>query len=142
ALIQAKDPIKQYSLAHELGVSTQTLAKLLDELDGELVQYQLTLQKKRGEGIHLYDAESKKRELLSQLMVNNLNSTSVYSVRESHWVYQSSRQTQLPVVDIDKIFQVERIRMDHLGQLPYSRTESSYLTLAVHMVLRIERMLK
>lgn len=45
ALIQAKDPIKQYSLAHEIGVSTQTLAKLLDELDGELVQYQLTLQK-------------------------------------------------------------------------------------------------
>lgn len=45
ALIQAKEPIKQYSLAHEIGVSTQTLAKLLDELDDELDQYQLTLQK-------------------------------------------------------------------------------------------------
>lgn len=142
ALIQAKDPIKQYSLAHEIGVSTQTLAKLLDELDGELVQYQLTLQKKRGEGIHLYGAESKKRELLSQLMVNNLNSTSVYSVIENHFVYQSINQTQLPMVDLDKIFQVERILMDHLGQLPYSLTESSYLTLTVHIVLSIDRMLK
>ena len=142
ALIQAKDPIKQYSLAHEIGVSTQTLAKLLDELDGELVQYQLTLQKKRGEGIHLYGAESKKRELLSQLMVNNLNSTSVYSVIENHFVYQSINQTQLPMVDFDKIFQVERILMDHLGQLPYSLTESSYLTLTVHIVLSIDRMLK
>lgn len=142
ALIQAKDPIKQYSLAHEIGVSTQTLAKLLDELDDELVQYQLTLQKKRGEGIHLYGAESKKRELLSQLMVNNLNSTSVYSVIENHFVYQSINQTQLPMVDLDKIFQVERILMDHLGQLPYSLTESSYLTLTVHIVLSIDRMLK
>lgn len=141
ALIQAKEPIKQYGLAHEIGVSTQTLTKLLDELDIELDQYQLKLQKKRGEGIHLSGAESKKRELLSQLMVNNLNSTSVYSVIENHFVYQSINQSQLAMVDVDKIFQVERILMDHLDQLPYSLTESSYLTLTVHIVLSIDRML-
>ena len=141
ALIQAKEPIKQYGLAHEIGVSTQTLTKLLDELDIELEQYQLKLQKKRGEGIHLSGAESKKRELLSQLMVNNLNSTSVYSVIENHFVYQSINQSQLAMVDMDKIFQVERILMDHLDQLPYSLTESSYLTLTVHIVLSIDRML-
>ncbi|MEB8109085.1 BglG family transcription antiterminator [Staphylococcus equorum] len=141
ALIQAKEPIKQYGLAHEIGVSTQTLTKLLDELDIELDQYQLKLQKKRGEGIHLSGAESKKRELLSQLMVNNLNSTSVYSVIENHFVYQSINQSQLAMVDMDKIFQVERILMDHLDQLPYSLTESSYLTLTVHIVLSIDRML-
>ncbi|MFQ3871967.1 BglG family transcription antiterminator [Staphylococcus sp. Mo2-1] len=141
ALIQAKEPIKQYGLAHEIGVSTQTLTKLLDELDIELDQYQLKLQKKRGEGIHLNGAESKKRELLSQLMVNNLNSTSVYSVIENHFVYQSINQSQLAMVDMDKIFQVERILMDHLDQLPYSLTESSYLTLTVHIVLSIDRML-
>lgn len=141
ALIQAKEPIKQYGLAHEIGVSTQTLTKLLDELDIELDQYQLKLQKKRGEGIHLSGAESKKRELLSQLMVNNLNSTSLYSVIENHFVYQSINQSQLAMVDMDKIFQVERILMDHLDQLPYSLTESSYLTLTVHIVLSIDRML-
>lgn len=141
ALIQTNTPIKQYVLAQEIGVSNQTLAKLLDELDTELEQYQLTLQKKRGEGIQLHGAESKKRELLSQLMVNNLNSTSVYSVIENHFVYQSINQSQLAMVDMDKIFQIERILMDHLGQLPYSLTESSYLTLTVHIVLSIERML-
>ncbi|MCG7339959.1 BglG family transcription antiterminator [Staphylococcus sp. ACRSN] len=140
-LIQTKDPIKQYSLAHEIGVSTQTLAKLLDELEYELVQYQLALIKKRGEGIRLEGPESKKRELLSQLMVNNLNSTSVYSVIENHFVYQSLNASQLSMVDMDKIFQVERVLMDHLDQLPYSLTESSYLTLTVHIVLSIDRML-
>lgn len=140
-LIQAKEPIKQYSLAHEIGVSTQTLAKLLDELEHELTQYQLQLIKKRGEGIRLEGPESKKRELLSQLMVNNLNSTSVYSVIENHFVYQSLNASQLSMVDMDKIFQVERILMDHLGQLPYALTESSYLTLTVHVVLSIDRML-
>ncbi|MEB6171435.1 BglG family transcription antiterminator [Staphylococcus pseudoxylosus] len=141
ALIQTNNPIKQYVLAQEIGVSNQTMTKLLDELDTELDQYQLTLQKKRGEGIQLHGAESKKRELLSQLMVNNLNSTSVYSVIENHFVYQSINQSQLAMVDMDKIFQIERILMDHLGQLPYSLTESSYLTLTVHIVLSIERML-
>lgn len=141
ALIQTNTPIKQYVLAQEIGVSNQTLTKLLDDLDTELDQYQLTLQKKRGEGIQLHGAESKKRELLSQLMVNNLNSTSVYSVIENHFVYQSINQSQLAMVDMDKIFQIERILMDHLGQLPYSLTESSYLTLTVHIVLSIERML-
>ncbi|SCT33174.1 BglG family transcription antiterminator [Staphylococcus caeli] len=141
ALIQANSPIKQYGLAQEIGVSNQTLTKLLDELDFELSQYQLNLQKKRGEGIQLLGPESKKRELLSQLMVNNLNSTSVYSVIENHFVYQSINQSQLAMVDMDKIFQIERILMDHLDQLPYSLTESSYLTLTVHIVLSIDRML-
>ncbi|WP_217972676.1 BglG family transcription antiterminator [Staphylococcus xylosus] len=141
ALIQTNTPIKQYVLAQEIGVSNQTMTKLLDDIDTELDQYQLTLQKKRGEGIQLHGAESKKRELLSQLMVNNLNSTSVYSVIENHFVYQSINQSQLAMVDMDKIFQIERILMDHLGQLPYSLTESSYLTLTVHIVLSIERML-
>src|SRR5699024_3570812 len=99
ALIQAKEPSKQYSLAHEIGVSTQRLHNLQDESDDELDQVQLTLQKKRGERIHLDGAEAKKRELLSQLMVNNLNSTSVYSVIENHFVYQSINQSQLPMVD-------------------------------------------
>lgn len=142
ALIQSNEPIKQYSLAQEIGVSIQTLTKLLDELSQELVKYQLSLLKKRGEGVHLKGTESKKRELLSQLMVNNLNSTSVYSVIENHFVYQSINQNQLSMVDMDKIFQVERILMDYLGRLPYSLTESSYLTLTVHIVLSIDRMVK
>lgn len=142
ALIQADAPIKQYSLAHEIGVSTQTLSKILDQLEQVLTNYQLTLQRKRGEGISLQGAESKKRELLSLWMVNNLNSTSVYSVIENHFVYQSLNQTQLSMVDMDKIFRVERLLMDYLDSLPYTLIESSYITLTVHIVLSIDRMQK
>ena len=80
ALIQSQFAVKQFSLAQEISVSVQALTKLLDELEDELPRYQLTLQRKRGEGVYLEGPESKKREFLSQLMVNNLNSTSVYSV--------------------------------------------------------------
>lgn len=140
ALIQSKHAVKQYSLAQEIGVSIQSLTKLLDELEQDLSLYQLSLTRKRGEGVILNGTESKKREFLSQLMVNNLNSTSVYSVIENHFVYQSLHQSQQSLVDLDRIFKVERILMDYLGQLPYSLTESSYLTLTVHIVLSITRM--
>ena len=75
-------------------------------------------------------------------MVNNLNSTSVYSVIENHFVYQSLNQTQLSMVDMDKIFRVERLLMDYLDSLPYTLIESSYITLTVHIVLSIDRMQK
>lgn len=140
ALIQSKHAVKQFSLAHEIGVSIQALTKLLDDLEDELLSYQLSLSRKRGEGVYLNGPESKKREFLSQLMVNNLNSTSVYSVIENHFVYQSLNHSQQSLVDLDRIFKIERILMDYLGQLPYALTESSYLTLTVHIVLSITRM--
>ena len=61
ALIQTKHAIKQFSLAHEIGVSIQALAKLLDDLEEELLSYQLSLSRKRGEGVYLNGPESKKR---------------------------------------------------------------------------------
>ena len=137
ALIQSKHAVKQYSLAQEIGVSVQSLTKLLDDLENDLANYQLILYRKRGEGVYLDGPESKKREFLSQLMVNNLNSTSVYSVIENHFVYQSINQSQQALVDLDSIFKIERILMDYLGQLPYTLTESSYLTLTVHIVLSL-----
>ncbi|MBE5667661.1 BglG family transcription antiterminator [Staphylococcus sp. SS251] len=139
ALIQAKDPVKQYSLAQEIGVSVQTLSKMLDDLETDLNGYQLSLSRKRGEGIYLVGTESKKREFLSQLMVNNLNSTSVYSVIENHFVFHSLNQIQQDFVDLERIFNVERLLMDYLSALPYQLTESSYLTLTVHIVLSITR---
>lgn len=139
ALIQSKEPIKQYSLAHEIGVAQTTLTKLLDELEQDASEYQLELERRRGAGISLNGSEAKKREMLSHLMVENLNSTSVYSVIENHFVYQSLNASQLSMVELDHIFQVERVLMDYLSALPYTLTEASYLTLTVHIVLSIDR---
>ncbi|MCD8916232.1 transcription antiterminator [Staphylococcus simulans] len=139
ALIQSKEPIKQYSLAHEICVAQSTLTKLLDELEQEAGGYQLTLERRRGAGVLLTGSEAKKREMLSHLMVDHLNSTSVYSVIENHFVYQSINASQLSMVELDNIFQVERVLMDHLSALPYTLTEASYLTLTVHIVLGIDR---
>lgn len=42
ALIQSKHAVKQYSLAQEIGVSVQSLTKLLDDLENDPLAINLT----------------------------------------------------------------------------------------------------
>ncbi|WP_210617085.1 BglG family transcription antiterminator [Mammaliicoccus lentus] len=139
-LIQSKDPVKLYSLANEIGASTRTLNKILEQLEPELTLFDLSLERKRGEGLLLNGEEVNKRQLLARIMLEKLDSDSVYSVVEDHFVYHSLNETHLQgIVDIDRLFNVERLLMDELGVLPYTLTEASYLTLTIHIVLSIER---
>ncbi|WP_239705320.1 BglG family transcription antiterminator [Mammaliicoccus sp. R-M63] len=139
-LIQSKDPVKLYSLANEIGASTRTLNKILEQLEPELTLFDLSIERKRGEGLLLIGEEVNKRQLLARIMLEKLDSDSVYSVVEDHFVYHSLNETHLQgIVDIDRLFNVERLLMDELGVLPYTLTEASYLTLTIHIVLSIER---
>lgn len=140
ALIQSNEPVKQVGLASEIGASLQQLSKVLDALEQDLNQFKIELIRKRGVGVSIHGSEMHKLELLSQLMMERLDSTSVYSVIENHFVFQSLNHNRLPMVDMKEIFQVERLLMDDLDHLPYALTESSYLALIVHIVLSIERM--
>ncbi|TDM07006.1 BglG family transcription antiterminator [Macrococcus lamae] len=139
-LIKAKDPVKLYGLASEIGISINKLNKELSALEMDLTRYHLELQKKRGEGLVLSGGEVNKRQLLADLMLERLNSTSVYSVIEDHFVYQTLNDEKLlEIVDMNQIFNVERLLMDELSELPYVLMETSYLTLTIHIVLAIER---
>nr|WP_263314255.1 BglG family transcription antiterminator [Mammaliicoccus sp. Marseille-Q6498] len=139
-LIQSKDPVKLYSLANEIGASTHTLNKIIEQLEPELELFELSLERKRGEGLILNGDEANKRQLLARIMLEKLDSDSVYSVVEDHFVYHTLNEKHLQgIVDIDRLFNVERLLMDELGILPYTLTEASYLTLTIHIVLAIER---
>ncbi|WP_323703311.1 BglG family transcription antiterminator [Mammaliicoccus sp. Dog046] len=139
-LIQSRDPVKLYSLANEIGSSTHTLNKIIEQLEDDLVTYELSIERKRGEGLILEGDEANKRQLLAKIMLEKLDSDSVYSVVEDHFVYHTLNEKHLQgIVDIDRLFNVERLLMDELGTLPYTLTEASYLTLTIHIVLAIER---
>ncbi|WP_436858659.1 BglG family transcription antiterminator [Mammaliicoccus sciuri] len=139
-LIQSKDPVKLYSLANEIGSSTHTLNKIIEQLEPELHTFELSLERRRGEGLILNGEEVNRRQLLARIMLEKLDGDSVYSVVEDHFVYHTLNETHLRgIVDIDRLFNVERLLMDELGTLPYTLTEASYLTLTIHIVLAIER---
>lgn len=140
ALIQSSEPLKQWGLASEIGTSLQQLSKVLDALEKDLNQFNIQLERTRGVGIAIHGSEMHKRELLSQLMMERLDSLSVYSVIKNHFVFQSLTHERLPLMDMKEIFQIERVLMDDLDALPYTLTESSYLGLIVHIALSVERM--
>src|SRR5699024_12550596 len=77
--IQSKDPGKLYSLANEVGASTRTLNKILEQLEPELTLFDLSTERKRGEGLLLIGEEVNKRQLLARIMLEKLDSDSVYS---------------------------------------------------------------
>ncbi len=89
---------------------------MLDDLELDLNKVQLSLSRKRGRGICLVGTESKKREFLSQLMVNS-NSTSVYSVIENHFVFHSLNQIHKDFVDLERTLMLKDI-MDYLSAYP------------------------
>lgn len=140
ALIKSKDPVKLYSLANEVGISINKLNKELEAIEKDLAHYRLSLVKKRGEGIMLNGSEADRRQYLADMMLDKLNSMSVYSVIEDHFVYQTLNDKHMSAfVDVNEIFNVERLLMDALIDLPYVLTETAYLTLTLHIVLAIER---
>ncbi|RXK17422.1 BglG family transcription antiterminator [Macrococcus sp. DPC7161] len=138
-LIKAKDPVKLYSLANEVGISINKLNKEIGLLEADLNNYKLSLLKKRGEGLILVGEEVNRRQCLADIMLEKLNSTSVYSVIEDHFVYQTLNDEKLLDIDMHQIFNIERLLMDALIELPYVLTETAYLTLTIHIVLAIER---
>ncbi|RIO51494.1 PTS lactose transporter subunit IIB, partial [Staphylococcus hominis] len=120
--------------------STHTLNKIIEQLEPELHTFELSLERRRGEGLILNGEEVNKRQLLARIMLEKLDGDSVYSVVEDHFVYHTLNETHLRViVDKDRLINVERLLIDELCTLPYTLSEASYLTLTIHIVLAIER---
>ncbi|MCD2137739.1 BglG family transcription antiterminator [Salinicoccus halitifaciens] len=131
---------KKSALAFELGSSEHALDELISDLNRELSPYDLSITKDRRAGVHLNGDTLNKQNFLTNMMVDELNSNSIYSVIENNFVFSSLINDKLlGVLEVDHIFKVERLLMDELVILPYQLTENAYLNLTLHIVLAIER---
>ncbi|MEM5594891.1 HTH domain-containing protein [Niallia circulans] len=67
-LLDHQEPIKLFSLAKELGVTTATVSNDLDKLEPIIAKYDLQLMRKRGYGIELVGTEEDKRKAIRSLI--------------------------------------------------------------------------
>ena len=131
---------KKSALAVELGVSEHTLDELISHLNSHLASYNLSITKDRQKGVRLIGDTLSKQNFLTNMMVSELNSNSIYSVIENNFVFSSLINDKLlGILEVDNIFKVERLLMDELDILSYQLTENAYLNLTLHIVLAIER---
>lgn len=134
--------IKKSALAVELGISEHMLDDLINKLNTSLSPFDLSIVKERNVGVQLIGNTLNKQDFLTNMMIGELNSNSIYSVIENNFVFSSLINNKLlGILEIDNIFKVERLLMDELDVLPYQLTENAYLNLTLHIVLAIDRTL-
>ncbi|WP_031545372.1 BglG family transcription antiterminator [Salinicoccus luteus] len=132
--------LKKSALAVELGVSEHKVDELIEQMAAPLEASGLEIRKTRAIGIQLVGDGLNKQNFLADMMVNELNSNSIYSVIENNFVFSSLVNSNIMgLLEADTIFKVERLLMDELEVLPYQLTENAYLNLTLHIVLAIDR---
>ncbi|KIH70542.1 BglG family transcription antiterminator [Salinicoccus roseus] len=132
--------LKKSALAVELGVSEHKVDELIEQMTAPLGASGLEIRKTRAIGIQLVGDGLNKQNFLADMMVNELNSNSIYSVIENNFVFSSLVNSNImELLEADTIFKVERLLMDELEVLPYQLTENAYLNLTLHIVLAIDR---
>lgn len=142
-LLERNEPIKLFTLANELNVTSATVSNDLDLLVEELTPYQLSIVRKKGLGILIKGEEARKRSLLSYLISEHLNPVGLANqlksqIQKQHVTNHISNRL-FGYVNPEVLEIIEK-QVDLVSQdLPYELADSGYIGLVVHLALAIER---
>ncbi|UZJ78836.1 BglG family transcription antiterminator [Fictibacillus sp. KU28468] len=148
SLLEAKEPVKLVSLAHDLNVTIATISNDLTKLESRLLEFDLTLVRKRGYGVEITGDEKAKRRAMSQIIAQNLNETEFLSIvkeniqKKSLHTADSISERLLGLVEKNRLLTVEKAIEEVNEELPYPIADSAYIGLVVHLTLAIERILQ
>ncbi|NGQ95223.1 BglG family transcription antiterminator [Brevibacillus sp. SYP-B805] len=147
-LLEATEPVKLLSLAHELKVTTATVSHDLDELEEKIKQYGLRLVRRRGYGIELQGSETAKRLAITSLISENLNEYELIAALKDSIHQKAQHRTNsvserlLGLIEKEKLLVVESALHDLKDDLPYPLADSAFIGLVIHLALAIERVEK
>lgn len=145
-LLERKDPIKLFALAHELDVTSATVSNDLDQLEAELATFDLFIARKKGLGIQIQGEEARKRSLLSHLITENMNPLGLASQLKVH--IQKQRKSNrisdrlMGYVDPEILEVIEKEVECASQELPNELADSGFIGLVVHLALAIKRIQK
>ncbi|WP_079914674.1 BglG family transcription antiterminator [Paenibacillus sp. 32352] len=77
-LLTEEEPVKLFTLSHELHVSTPTVTNDLNELEDVIRKANLLLVRRRGYGVELTGTEANKRKLINQLARQYLDESDMF----------------------------------------------------------------
>lgn len=144
-LLDNKEPVKLFSLANDMGVTTATVSHDLDKLEPIIKRYDLQLVRKRGYGIELEGSEDAKRKAITSLISERFDVPEFLKMvrdniqKKSTNKIDSISERLLGLVHKEKIILIEGIIEEINEELPYSLADSSYVGLVVHIALAMER---
>lgn len=144
-LLESKEPVKLVSMAHDFKVTIATISNDLDELEAWIKTYDLTLIRRRGYGVELYGAESAIRKAMSTLISENLDEFDLLGMLRENIQDKPLKHVKtvserlLGLIEKEKLVIIENALRDLKNELPYPLADSSFIGLAIHLALAIER---
>ncbi|MCY9374423.1 transcription antiterminator [Bacillus sp. T17B1] len=142
SLLESQEPVKLYTLAHDLQVTNATVSYDLDDLEKWISPFGLTLIRKRGFGIQLIGPENAKRKIVGNLIVNRLDIQVFLEAVELNIkgkADSSESEKMFGVVSKGELLKMERILFQLKEEIAFSLSDSSYIALVVHLTFAIER---
>lgn len=137
-LLESAQPVKLYTLAHELKVTMPTVAHDLDELDEWVRKFEVTLTRRRGYGIELSGREEQLREMIRQVIKSRFDDTELISSRNELPVHTLDRRL-FAIAGQSEIEAVEKIlwRWEEHGGSRLS--EDAYTDLLLRLSIALQR---
>ncbi|WP_027409040.1 BglG family transcription antiterminator [Anoxybacteroides tepidamans] len=145
ALLEAGEPVKLLSLAHDLNVTVATISNDLDKMEETFKQHGLSLLRKRGYGVEVVGLESAKRKMMGNLLFHHFNESEFLSIMKQSMLHEprdmagTVTEKLLGLVDKEKLFTIEKQLEMMKGDLPFAIADNSYIALVIHLALAIER---
>ncbi|TGB03950.1 BglG family transcription antiterminator [Halobacillus salinus] len=145
-LLEAKEPMKIVALAAELGVTVATASHDLDQIENDLLSFDLQLVRRRGYGVEVTGKEVNIREAIQHIMMRHMNDYDFLRLMRQH-ISQSPVQTQwdavsehlLGLVSKERIHTIEHVVETFRSELTYPLADSAYIGLVIHLALAMER---
>ncbi|TFE00815.1 BglG family transcription antiterminator [Jeotgalibacillus sp. R-1-5s-1] len=139
-LMKQNTVVKLVELANEFQMPTAALSQTLDELEEFLRPYAVSIIRRRGYGIELSGDEKAKRRSLANLMMEELESSSIYSIHGGQLFNQRTLDHQVfTIVNREEFDQVDQLIKPFIEELPYPLTDSAYVSLLLHICLSLQR---
>jgi mannitol operon transcriptional antiterminator len=144
SLLEASEPLKLFTLAEKLNVTSATVSNDLDQIEEWIAQFDLKLIRKRGYGIKLIGPENGKRALLGNIIMEKLDEKSFLQAIERQIKEEKNekREKIFEIIDEEKIKTVEGVLENFRQTILFSIADSAYIALAVHLMLAAERIQK
>lgn len=144
SLLETNEPLKLFTLADKLNVTTATLSNDLDQIEHSIGHFDLKLIRKRGYGVELAGSEYGKRAMFGNMILERIDEKRFLDTIENQLNQQNlDKKTKLfGILDEEKIKIVECVLEKFQQTILTSIADSAYIALAVHLWLAVERIQK
>jgi mannitol operon transcriptional antiterminator len=137
-LLEAEEPLKLFTLAHDLHITVPTVSHDLDELEAWIAKSGLQLIRRRGFGVLLSGSEADKRKMICRLVQMHVDESDLFG-NVGDQPYQPVTVHLLAMVGKDNWMHVEQVLWQLEEQWLIGLSESDYNDLLIRLSVAITR---